>query len=841
MRVSTRTARLTSTLLVAGLGVGTGAHSQEAAPAQPAAQDEEKLQEIVVTAQKREQLLQDVPIAVTVLSGDTLQANRVENVTDLNGLAPGLRVTPAAGSSSIPGFTLRGITAYGVVPGTDKETSLYLDGVYIGSPRGSIFDLPDTQRIEVLRGPQGTLFGRNATAGAINVVTRNPTGDLDIHEDVSVGNYDEVRTRTSVDLPAWGPFTAYGTFVHDENRGYIRNLGVGTFWNETGPDTHLGTGYSPSYLGGHNKNSIFVTLRFEPNEVFRATYKFDWATDHFTPDAEVPIGINPNSPLIGSLLSGLISSQPTPVSFVTNGLRPDAVNNSFDLPGYQRNTGHNLTVEVYVNDHLSFKDILAYRDSYLNSNSQLDGIGGLTLTSPAVLNYSIYSAFSSNPALATASLQAQTAAVLAALARVTPLVGDRLGIIPTYNQDWSKQWSDEPQVNYNAKYLTLTAGALYYWQEDYVGGPPGITNTPPFVLVPTSGNLPLGNTSENYLESHSVAGYTQAEAHLVPGTLDLVGGLRVTHDTKSGRYDSGGTYVPGAGGGRTDGTFTGITAFPFAYNKTEWTYSGGVNYMPQKGTLLYAKYSTGYVSGGSVGDVPFRPETVKSWEVGAKGDFLESRLRTNLALYYARYDDVQSPEAGINVGHPELSTVVVDQGTTLAKGIELELAALPMTGLTMGASFGYTKASFEDFNPLIAESVGLTAAQANLYEPVNIPKWTTDLSAEYQTVPVFSQARLVFHADANWHDTIAYGGNPMLGQQIPPFASVLTAPPAWIVNARVALRDIKTGPMTTEVAFWTRNLTNNRDFNFPLDLNGFEESTSFVQPRTFGLDLNLKY
>ena len=149
-------------------------------PGQALAQDAEEnrgLEEIIVTAQKREQSVQDVPIAVTAVTQETLKANRIFTVNDLSSIAPGVTVRPSAGGVSVPSFTIRGQNSFGVVAGSDKQVSIYLDGVYISSPRGSIFDLPDVARLEVLRGPQGTLFGRNATAGAVSVTTRDPSGE----------------------------------------------------------------------------------------------------------------------------------------------------------------------------------------------------------------------------------------------------------------------------------------------------------------------------------------------------------------------------------------------------------------------------------------------------------------------------------------------------------------------------------------------------------------------------------------------------------------------------------------------------------------------------------------
>ncbi|HKX79088.1 MAG TPA: TonB-dependent receptor plug domain-containing protein, partial [Novosphingobium sp.] len=127
------------------------------------------IQEIIVTAQKREQSLQDVPISVTAVTQETIQANHITDVRDLNAIVPNLAVRNVAGSAAIPSFSMRGLQTTG---GLEKPVSLYIDGVFIGSSTGSAFELPDLERIEVLRGPQGTLFGRNSTGGAISIVTR---------------------------------------------------------------------------------------------------------------------------------------------------------------------------------------------------------------------------------------------------------------------------------------------------------------------------------------------------------------------------------------------------------------------------------------------------------------------------------------------------------------------------------------------------------------------------------------------------------------------------------------------------------------------------------------------
>jgi len=245
-----------------------------AAPALAAAAEEAGLGVIIVTAQKREQSVQDVPIAVTALGGEALLANRVANVTDLSSLAPGVTVRTAAGGSRLPSFTVRGAVSYGVAPGSDKQVSMYLDGIYLSSPRGTIFDLPDVERIEILRGPQGTLFGRNATAGAVSISTRDPKGEVGLKATVTYGNRNQLRTAISIDTPQFGPFSAYFSFSHDEKRGDIRNLAAGQVWDRTNSllprIAKIQT--SPTWLGSKNSESYFAAVKFEQGD-FKTVYK----------------------------------------------------------------------------------------------------------------------------------------------------------------------------------------------------------------------------------------------------------------------------------------------------------------------------------------------------------------------------------------------------------------------------------------------------------------------------------------------------------------------------------------------------------------------------------------
>ena len=806
------------------------ANAQAAAaqtPPEPAATSGNALEEIVVTAQKREQSLQDVPIAVTAITSTQLVANRITNVQDLSGLAPNTIVRPAAGGTGIATFSMRGVTSYGVVPGSDKQVSIYLDGVYISSTRASIFDVPDIARIEVLRGPQGTLFGRNATAGAVSIVTREPTGQFSLTQQVTVGNYNQFRSRTSVDLPSWGPFSAYLSYVHSERRGDVKNLGAGTVWDRTAPGASLGLSVSPKYLGDHDANSFFGALKFEPSDSFKTVYKFDRTVDNFTPEANAVVGINAASPLLGPLFSALVASSPYPQAFAPSGERPKAVNNWFTVPGVQRNTGHSLTSDFHATDHLSFKNIAAYRKAYLYGVSEIGGLGGLILTPQAVPAYTAF--------LVGSGVAAGTAAATAAA-----LTGSRFVDVATQRIARSQQWSDELQANFDSRLVTLTLGGIYFHSKDREGGPDFMRGT--FNLVPgisnATGLIPLGAEAVSYNKATSVAGYGQAELHVLP-TLDVVGGARYTHDKKSGTYVSGGTFVPSAPGSRNGVIAAGSQLmFPFTYEKSKPSYLAGVNYKPTRDILLYGKYSTAYVSGGAIADLTFQPETASSFEGGVKATLLHGRLRGNLALFTTKYKHQQSPQSGRLTGRPAIGTVIVDTiAPSRAKGFEFEGTALPINGVTLGGSLGYTDVKYlGPVNSLLGSSVGLPAG-SNDYQPTLIPKWTVNVSGQYETEPLFDEARLTFRVDANWRSRFRLDANPDIPLAI--FAPVEFSPAAWVVNGRVSLSDVRFGIADGTIALWGRNINNNKAPQFLTPVRPTFIAASFQQARTFGLDLTL--
>jgi iron complex outermembrane receptor protein len=748
------------------------------------------IEEIVVTAQRRAQNVQDVPIAVTALTAESIVANRVANVNDLNLLAPGMAVVPSAGGTQIPSFTVRGTTSYGVVPGSDKAVSVYLDGVYISSARGSIFTLPDISQMEVLRGPQGTLFGRNATAGAISITTRDPTGQFGMRQDFTVGNQRQFRSRTSLDLPAMGPFSAYISYLHDFRRGDTSNLGAGTVWDYSNATTgKVGkTQTSPRWLGGIKSDSVFAAVKFEPSDSFRTVYKFDWTHDNSSPEAVAFIGADLSGPA-GPTLGFLLSTNPV----LTAGTkRPDTVNNGFSIPRVQTNYGHSLT-STYETGDLTIKNIAAYRYTILHTSDQLDGLGPLQLA-------------------------------------VAPGVSLPFTVLGITNLTKSRQISDELQAIYRSKWATVTVGALAFETKDYNGAIPGLPNNVAFAT--TIGNKVPAGVSEFFNKSKSIAAYAQVEAH-VTSQIDVVGGMRETKDIKTGTA-----------------LLSPALANPnFRYVGTRPSYLAGVNYKPTEDILTYVKYSTAFVSGGNVGGIPFQPETVKSWEGGFKGEFLNRRLRTNVALYKTTYYHKQQAEGGSTfLGSdllakypfiPLVGTFVVDQGGTIhSKGVEFEGTLLAFSGETLGVNTSYSDTHFRNVDPAIDNPPGVVPV------PTLLPKWTVGLWSAY-THELGGDLKGVLRVDANWRSRI-YFQNPVIADPTsrfytPAYADFVSAGPTWVVNARATVSGFKMGGANAEIALWAKNLFDDKSLNYTLLIPGLIGSANYQPARTFGVDLSMRY
>ncbi|MBK7250897.1 MAG: TonB-dependent receptor [Gammaproteobacteria bacterium] len=320
-----------------------------AAPAFVQAQQssEPAIEEVIVTAQKREEKLQDVPIAITAISSEQLTTRGINNMLDLQSVTPNLQVSKYPNSNVVSQVSIRGgVTVNGAMY-WEPSTAMYLDGVYLGKAVGSVFDIVDLERIEVLRGPQGTLYGRNAMAGAVNFITRKPSGEFSGSASLELGNYGAHVEKVSLDLPRWGIARLSVAARKEDRDGFVKL-------------TQGGELDSRDQLGAR------VALGLDFTDHFVAEYVFDYTHIHQAPmNSQIyrvkPPTSGPTAPLFSAAAAyasrdrlGLVST---------------------NYPGYEQLDlhGHALTLTLDLNERNQLKSISSRRTLRNDDSVDFDG------------------------------------------------------------------------------------------------------------------------------------------------------------------------------------------------------------------------------------------------------------------------------------------------------------------------------------------------------------------------------------------------------------------------------------------------------------------------------------
>ena len=251
--------RQVSRILVSSMALASPAIAQEAPRV--------GLEEVVVTAQRREESLQDAPIAITALSDEQLELRGITDFGAVAAATPSMSLTPYPSSTNTLILYMRGQgVADSMQITSDGSVALYQDGFYISRPQLSTFDLADIDRVEVLRGPQGTLYGRNTTGGAVNLISKRPSGELDFKQELSMGDREYFRTLTALDLPTWHGLSTKFTYLYSRKDGVVDNL------NE----------FSRDYQEEHQRAGR-VALAWDGGGAFTADYFFEIGKIESTP------------------------------------------------------------------------------------------------------------------------------------------------------------------------------------------------------------------------------------------------------------------------------------------------------------------------------------------------------------------------------------------------------------------------------------------------------------------------------------------------------------------------------------------------------------------------------
>lgn len=317
------------------------------------------LEDIVVTAQKRSEPLQRTPLAISAVSADTIESRRITDASMLNSVAPNLTTTTGPSSRGHLIVQIRGVGESEPILTSDSPVGVYVDGVVVGRSTGAVFELVDLERIEVLRGPQGTLYGRNTTGGAVNLITKKPSDDFGVELLGSYGNRGYWQGRASVDTGQIGDsgFKAKLSYLHKQANGYVDNIDQK---KKRDP-------------GAYNTNAFRVALSYDRGDAFRLDYAFDWADTKAVVSMAQLVAANQN---IIDYFSGSEQAGGNPF------ILPQADRMKWARPDLtrakDRNISHSLTAEVDLSDTLTFRSITGIR-SWRNTitGTDLDSNSGL--------------------------------------------------------------------------------------------------------------------------------------------------------------------------------------------------------------------------------------------------------------------------------------------------------------------------------------------------------------------------------------------------------------------------------------------------------------------------------
>jgi iron complex outermembrane receptor protein len=694
----------------------TGAANGPASPA--GGPSSGQIQDIVVTARRTAENLQRTPVAVTALSNQTLVQKQIAQVTDLQRAAPALSIgTGGTGPSSIVYLAMRGEAQNSPNSFSDNAVGIYVDGVYVGRPLVGNLGFLDLASAEVLRGPQGTLFGRNTTAGALNITTAQPTDKFEGYVKVGTGNYDQRVVEGVVNIPISSDLSARFAGRYDGHGGYFPNPNIGRAQGDIAGE-YYGRGtvkWAPS--------SLPITLTVSGDYTH---YK-----DHG--NGEAVAAINPTGVI--ALAEGEAAGLVTP-----GGAIPDV--RGLIRPG-------TLPLTQYINPQFP-------NSGGLKSNNWQDTYGAPQTGDPQIDNLHNFNSAGS----ATANLVIDLGGV-----KIKSISGYRLSdtgdsldlsglpvnagaFVSEYKQH---QFSEELQLSGTAGHLDYIGG-LYYFREA------GDERSDSATLY----NTPLEQYSRNLADfiSSSKGIYAQVNYHITDN-LRLTGGIRYTWDK---RYiDRHGVVDfrqpdPICGVGPNAGLAASVAPCNAANSATfsypAWT--AGADFRLTSDIFTYVKTSGASLSGGfnarpvpPTASLSFKPENVRDVEGGFKGEFLDHHVRTNVALFYSWQSNVQRIVNDFVNG--TTTQYVTNDGKVHAYGLEFEGTVIPWHGMSIDGSFAYlharyvkgTRTEIEENS----EGVGVPVDRSG--EPITqAPKWTASVGAT-QTFQTAS-GKLSFHGDYSY-------------------------------------------------------------------------------------------
>jgi iron complex outermembrane receptor protein len=686
LRVPLHSAVVVPLLLLLAVGARADEASapsrEERAPEKRARSESRSVEEIVVTGRRREEMIQKTPLSITALDGLDIEARGLTQIDDLGRSVAGLKFDTTPGTSNVARIFIRGVGQGSATDELDPGVGVYVDGVYYPRLQGSVISLLDLERVEVLRGPQGTLFGKNTVGGAIQLITRKPGTEIGGRAQVRVGNRDLVETQASIDVPLV-PERVFSrlSFATATDDGYVTNVLDG---EKTGDNKLL---------------AARAALQLLPADDFEANFTFERSSEH----EKVPIAECRSLPVLALSLAGVDNvafareacDESSLATSEFKSFTNDPIKTDLDIVG---TTG---TLEWKLG-RVTLKEISSWRQV-----AQRNSPGDADFTSVELLG--------AGPGKSKSDTLSHE---LIAQGRA---FGDRLffttGVYWLREQGRTKA-EQVVQRNVIANPDIPLVGSFAEPEDAAVVAVFG--PMPTFRRIEANfltGGLTalerLRNFNRIRLEKFTTstyAGFTEL-TYDVTDRLSVTAGARYTEERRSRRnksipvlgvaIEANGTVKPNStfASGSADGRFD------------EWSARATLAYRLTDNVLLFAGYSDAFKSGGfddsTVSDraadiAPFKTEKLDSYELGLKSSWLSNQLVLNLTGFYNDYDDIQLAISTLNSGGFAISAIE-NAGEAVVQGLELELAARPswLEGLTLSGGLSLINADYKEFREAV--------------------------------------------------------------------------------------------------------------------------------------------
>ncbi len=663
-----------------------------------AAESGYQLDDIMVTARRYEDKQQTTPISMSVWLADDIAARGISDISDLDQFTPNLSfdtTAPISGSSNAASVFIRGVGQTDFLFTTDPGVGIYLDGVYIARSIGGVLNLIDIERVEVLRGPQGTVFGKNTIGGAINIITKKPDAILAGEGELTFGTFNRKDFRGSINVPIVDKFNSRFSLVSKNEDGYAKRLLTG------------------QEMGGENEVSGRAAFNWLPKENFEINLNLDASYADEDSPPETIVSNNPaeigalSTVFAGGAYNSLIGGGPSSIPAVPFNL----------LPGLPANTtpydSRWLTNDLFTNNGTgpTGSEFTIFGAS-LTWNWDLDNFSVKSISAFRYLD----TRFGRDPD------------------------GSPLTIVHTENEMQHEQWSQEVQLygqSFNDRLNWLTG--FYYLNEDGTDRltVPFVDET--FQIYQQLGiACALGNPCPNIfglfmpealIKNESIAAYFEGTYDLTK-KLSFTAGLRWTQDTRA--LDA--TIYPLG--------FIGVASTEFVPNAASETFSNlsprvSVEYQWTNDLMTYLSYSEGFKSGGfnqrygqAIPDgfpTSFEPEEAQTIETGFKIELFDHRLRINAAAFFSEYENIQV--VVFDSGIPRTINAAAGE----IKGFELETTFIPTVNWLLQASYGYIDAEYTELDTQVVGSFGTPITNPLSLDMafVNTPEHSLSLGIEY--------------------------------------------------------------------------------------------------------------